>query len=155
MALLVYRTLLAYTYRATNGSISPDLKKRSRAYSCSACVDQQPAACTTVCEYGVSPFTTVEEYDPNDVLSIDFIKVSLRHRRQLDSKDRSYRLLTPTMPILLLQAARGISSGYNCWLLAIIGPGGLRSAIHEKACMGRGSIVFFQAHKLVIPRRGV
>ena len=50
-----------------------------------------------------------------------------------ESDVRPYRLLTPTMPSLLLQAARGISSGYSCWLLAIIGPGGLRSAIHGKA----------------------
>ena len=50
-----------------------------------------------------------------------------------DSNVCPHKLLTPTMPSLLLQAARGIDSGYSCWLLAIIGSGGLRSVIHGKA----------------------
>ena len=83
------------------------------------------------CEWGISPFTTVRNITRMVYLLIRFITASWMTQHNCKDSDHSHRLLTPTTPSLLLQAARGISSGSSyCWQWrTIIGPGDVCSAI--------------------------
>jgi len=72
----------------------------------------------------------LENISPNGILFIRLYYAITTSQAAYGNNDRSYRLLTPVMPSLLLQAARGINSGSSCWQWrTIIGPGDVRSAM--------------------------